>query len=83
MKCKDYIEKNAFSLVELEIGCLQFTSPDFKTYSIAREAYIESANIKKAEIEAKIEKLKTLQETLKNISKSVEQSIEELSTRYE
>ena len=83
MKCKDYIEKNAFSLVELEIGCLQFTSPDFKTYSIAREAYIESANIKKAVIEEKIEKLKTLQETLKNISKSVEQSIEELSTRYE
>ena len=62
---------------------MQFTSPDFKTYTVAREAYIENANIKKAIIEEKIERLKELQETLQNLSKSVEQSIEELSTRYE
>ena len=82
-RCKNYFEKNLFPLVELEITSFQFTSPDFKTYSVAREAYIESANIKKAIIEEKIERLKQLQETLQNLSKSVEQSIEELSTRYE
>lgn len=82
-KCKNYFEKNPFPLVKLEVVSLQFTSPDFKTYSVAREAYIESANIKKAIIEEKIEKLKMLQETLKNLSKSVSESIEELSTRYE
>ncbi len=82
-RCKNYFEKNLFPLVELEITSFQFTSPDFKTYSVAREAYIESVNIKKAIIEEKIERLKQLQETLQNLSKSVEQSIEELSTRYE
>ena len=82
-KCKKQLEESPFPLVKLEIISFQFTSPDFKTYSVAREAYIESANIKKAIIEENIEKLKTLQETLQSFSKSVAGSIEELSTRYE
>lgn len=82
-KCKSYFENDPFPLANLEVVSLQFTSPDFKTYTVAREAYIENANIKKAIIEEKIERLKELQETLQNLSKSVEQSIEELSTRYE
>ena len=82
-KCKKQLEETPFPLVKLEIISFQFTSPDFKTYSVAREAYIESANIKKAIIEENIEKLKTLQETLQSFSKSVAGSIEELSTRYE
>lgn len=82
-RCREYFEKDQLSLLKLDVMSLQFTSPDFKTYSVAREAYIESANIKKAVIDEKIERLKKLQETLQNLLKSVEQSIEELSNRYE
>lgn len=82
-KCKTYFEEKSIPLLKLEIVSLQFTSPDFRTYSVAREAYIENASIKKAIIEEKIEKLKALQETLQNLSKSVVVAIEELSNRYE
>ncbi|MGP1438160.1 MAG: hypothetical protein ACTTKH_03710 [Treponema sp.] len=82
-KCKKKFEESAFTLVKLEVLSLQFTSPDFKTYTIAREVYIENANIKKAIIEEKIEKLKSLKETLQNILKTVTESIEELSAQYE
>lgn len=82
-RCKNYFEEKASSLVKLDVVSFQFDSPDFATYSIARETYIENANIKKAIMEEKIEKLKTLRETLQNLSKEVSQSIEELSTKYE
>ena len=82
-KCKTCFEEKLIPLLKLDVVSLQFTSPDFRTYSVAREAYIESANIKKAIVEEKIEKLKALQETLQNLSNSVAGAIEELSTRYE
>lgn len=82
-RVESYFQEKALPLVTLEVVSLQFTSPDFRTYVVAKEAYIESANIKKAIIEEKIEKLKALQEVLQNLSKSVAESIEELSTRYE
>lgn len=82
-KCKNYLQVNSIPLLTLEVESLQFTSPDFRAYTVARDTYIETANIKKAVIEEKIKKLKTLQETLQNLSKNVAESIEELSTRYE
>ncbi len=78
-KCKNIIENNNSSLFNLTISSIKFNPPDFETYVIAKEAYLEKAKIKKEIIEEKIETLKTLQTTLQRISKDVEDSITKLS----
>ena len=78
-KCKNIIENNNSSLFNLTISSIKFNPPDFETYVIAKETYLEKAKIKKEIIEEKIETLKTLQTTLQRISKDVEDSITKLS----